>query len=79
MLQAVGQHSVHFPSENCVELHHFIIHCFHSHRPYFDVCSSLRTGKSSLYRIGLMADDKFGYCAICVDYALKPYVLVSQK
>jgi hypothetical protein len=79
MLQAVGQHCIDFPSGNCVELYHFIIHCFHSHRPYLDVSSSLGTGKSSLCRTGLMADDKFGCCTIYIDFALKPDILVSQK
>jgi hypothetical protein len=78
MLEAVGQHSVDFPLANCVELHHFIIHCFHSRGPYFDVCSSLHIGKSLLYRRGLMADDKCGYCTLCVDYASVPQAFSTR-
>jgi hypothetical protein len=75
MVQIVDQHHIDSPSANHVELYHYILYCFYFHYVHFTFLA-----RYHLYvKQALMADSKFCFCTVYLDFAVMSNVLVREK
>jgi hypothetical protein len=81
MSQAVDYH-IYFPSVNNFELHHYILHRSNFHYIHFAlifIIFTLHFQQLWHCHIFTVLNGKFGYCIVCLDFAIMPNIFVKQK